>query len=133
MAQATCCCVRHRALSCIQLRRLRASSRVTWSIDSTLDMSCNTILAGIKLRPNRTILTEWSTNLLANLTNVAIWVELFTDRAGRGDYGWVLRQKSVMTHDKHARCVPAEEWHLCSCLRRLCQLLRLYCPSCYWY
>jgi hypothetical protein len=44
-------------------------------------MSRNAILAGIKLASNYSILAEWSTDLLANLTDCAVGVELLSDRA----------------------------------------------------
>jgi hypothetical protein len=43
----------------------------------------NTILAGIKLASNYSILAEWPTDLLANLTDCAVGVELLSDRASR--------------------------------------------------
>jgi hypothetical protein len=49
-------------------------------------MSSDAILARIKLASNGSVLAEWATDGLANLTNCAIGVELLSDSAGGGDY-----------------------------------------------
>lgn len=63
------------------LCRLRTASRVAGTINSTLYVSCNAILARIELRSNHTVFAEWPANLLANLADVTVWVELLADSA----------------------------------------------------
>jgi hypothetical protein len=64
------------------LRLLPASRWIRRSVNCTLDMSCNAILAGIKLAANDAVFAQRSANRLTNLSNGTVGVELLSDRAG---------------------------------------------------
>ena len=54
---------------------LARSRRVSRSINRTLNMSRNTILARIKLTSNNAVLAQRASNLLSNLADSALWVD----------------------------------------------------------
>jgi hypothetical protein len=87
-----------------KLYLLAAPRRVTRSVHRTLYVSCDPILARIKLASNNSILAERSTNLLANLADGTVRVELLANGARRGDYAGVLRELIRMwIHEKKSR------------------------------
>jgi len=61
--------------TCHEFVLLRAPSWIAGSINSPLNMPCDSVLARVELASNYAVLAKWATDFLADLADCAVGVD----------------------------------------------------------
>lgn len=104
------------------LRLGSTAGRVPRAIDCSLYMSCNATLARIKLASDYSLAAERSSDLLADLSNSAVWVKLLSDSSSAGNDGGILQWMLERRVRDGTKCAPLAGWRSWTPCRPSCRL-----------